>query len=92
MNGGTALLRCRCAVLPLRGRAVLGRVKAWSDSSSPIRYLEGVAQERPQQVYGGRVHVNWRAFNLRLKPVTALDAVDESPCTSWQRGYPMARA
>ncbi len=67
------------------------RLDIWSDYVCPFCYLELPAIQRLQQVYGDRLEVVWRAFELRPDPKPTLDPDGEYLHTTWNRSvYPMA--
>jgi predicted DsbA family dithiol-disulfide isomerase len=67
------------------------RVFVWSDYVCPFCYLELPELDRLNDAYGGRVTVDWRAFELRPEPAPTLDPDGEYLHRVWgQSVYPMA--
>jgi predicted DsbA family dithiol-disulfide isomerase len=68
------------------------RVAVWSDYVCPFCYLELPVLDRLQAELGGRVEVDWRAFELRPEPAPTLDPDAPYLHRVWGRSVlPMAR-
>lgn len=68
------------------------RLDIWSDYVCPFSYLELPELNRLIQDYGPRLHVVWRAFELRPLRAAGPDPMRESVRACWeQKVYPMAR-
>ncbi|MBP2302375.1 DsbA family oxidoreductase [Azospirillum picis] len=67
------------------------RLFVWSDYVCPFCYLELPVIERLRDAYGGRVSIDWRAFELRPDPEPTLDPDGDYLHDIWGRAvYPMA--
>jgi predicted DsbA family dithiol-disulfide isomerase len=68
------------------------RIDVWSDYVCPFCYLELPVLQKLQKAFGDRVHVAWRAFELRPDPHPTLDPAGEYLRTTWEKSvYPMAK-
>ncbi|GHA90161.1 DsbA family oxidoreductase [Modicisalibacter luteus] len=64
----------------------------WSDYVCPFCYLEAPELDALVSHFGERIHVEWRAFELRPEPVPTLDPDGDYLHDIWGRAvYPMAR-
>lgn len=69
------------------------RVTVFSDYVCPFCYLEEPDLSRVREVYGDRVEVDWRAYELRPDSVPTLDPDGEYLHHVWNASvYPMARS
>jgi predicted DsbA family dithiol-disulfide isomerase len=105
MCGAASALNAGAARLPFMnalqgGRSTMAdqretpeiRIDVWSDYVCPFCYLELPVLRRVAEEYGGRVAIDWHAFELRPEPVPTLDPDGEYLHRVWNASvYPMAR-
>jgi len=66
-------------------------INVWSDYVCPYCYLEIPVIDKAIDIYGDRITIQWRAFELRPEPVPTLQPDGDYLRTTWDRSvYPMA--